>query len=244
MQLAPAGSGFCTKDLIISAEPARPLGLLVIQNTSLEEPTNHAFEQGTVREKPLGVAKVINHASSSACDRYIPQLDKRIRLQFAVGACFGYCRVVCYVVDDAIHTFDEGVRAIRGLVEHVCHHAPHDFFRLIRCQNAILQAWVRQESCMLRQHLLAVVRSLKCSKCGLEIAAYVPTQWTSPLGYPDFREVIQPCHEPLFAGTSKLAQFRPIGRGASNKKSTHIIDLNIAMYKHYTVIIEASSWQA
>ena len=118
-----------------------------------------------------------------------------------------------HVVDNAIHAFDEGVRAIRSLVEHVCDNAPHDFFRRIRRQNAILQAWVRQESCMLGQHLLAVVRSLKCSKCGLEIAAYVPSQWTSPLSYPDFREVIQPRHEPLFAGTSKLAKFRSIRRG-------------------------------
>jgi len=43
---------------------------------------------------------------------------------------------------------DEGVRAIRGLVEHMCDHAHHDFFRGIRRQNAILQARVRPESCL------------------------------------------------------------------------------------------------
>ena len=48
---------------MISPEPARPLDLLVVQDASLKEPTNHALEQGTVREKLLGVAKVINYAS-------------------------------------------------------------------------------------------------------------------------------------------------------------------------------------
>jgi hypothetical protein len=209
-QLAPAGFGFFPKDLLISSEPARPLHLLVIHNASSEKPTKDACEQGTVRKKPLGVAKVINDPSGSACDRHIPQLDKRVRLQLAVGACFCNGGIMRYVVDDAIHAFDEGVRAIRSLVEHVGDNPPHDFFRRIRRQNAILQARVRQESGTLGQHLLAVLRSLKRSQCGLEIAAYAPTQWTDPLGYPDFREVIQPCHEPLFAGTSQLAQSRSI----------------------------------
>ena len=70
---------------------------------------------------------------------------------------------------------------------------------------------------MLSQHLLTVVRSLKRSKRGFEIAADAPIQWTSPLGYPDFREVVQPCHEPLFAGTSKLAQFGAIGARGNGK---------------------------
>lgn len=45
---------------MILAEPARTLDLLVIHNSSSEKPTKDAGEPGTLRKKPLGVARVFD----------------------------------------------------------------------------------------------------------------------------------------------------------------------------------------
>lgn len=88
IQLAPGGSGFFTKDLMILAEPARTLDLLVIHNSSSEKPTKDAGEPGTLRKKPLGVARVFDYALRPPCNFNSSKLDEGFRLQLAVGAPF------------------------------------------------------------------------------------------------------------------------------------------------------------